>query len=328
MSEVDQPQKDETRARKKEEFNLASRFINAANRKLDQITLRDTNFQLDKAESKVLMEVNNTGLLEGAAAGILSFIVLRRIRSGFLHRLRQQTATNSPVPYARKSPFQQQKPPLQAAEPSADQPLGTIAEGVLNRRSSAGSGTVFNVLSWMIDFTVSFYIAVYVSLRNPDKILQKVSAIPLIEGRSRVAEELCPEFMRELRSIQEDRDSGALNSIQSNALQNPQTPILKALLLFCHNCQRRATYEKLLRQERGLAPDAAVSIPSPGVPHNEIPTAINPIGNNTAWGDEPQGPDFYDPSLDNAEAANNNEWTESFVTDQEDQAKNERGREK
>lgn len=345
MSKEGSPQNGGAAARKKEEFSLAMRFINAANRKLDQLTMRgeSTNFKLEKAETKLLMEINNTGLLQGAAAGILTFVVLRRIRAGFLRRLEQQVAgkthnpSGTPPHAAHKSPFQQQKPPVgsagvdHTAATAAEQQMASIAQGVRNRRTSQGAGgTIFNIMSWLIDGTVSFYVAVAVSLRNPDEILLKVAELPLMEGRSRIADELCPEFVQELRSIQEDshKSDGTLNAIQKEALQNPQTASLKALLRFCHNCQQRAAYEKLLRQENGLGPDAPVAIPSPGVPHNEIPTKSK----SAAWGDDeqpaPQETDFYGPGPDeNSNAStNDDDWADAFVADQEEQQKEEERR--
>jgi hypothetical protein len=117
-----------------------------------------------------------------------------------------------------------------------------------------------------------------------------------------------------------------MNTLQTEALQNPQTPLLKAFLRFCHNCNQRAAYEDMLRREQGLAPSDPVSIPPPGVPSNTIPKDM--MGHpGSVWGeDSSELDDFDDSHSDNnhTHTAQKDDWTESFVTDQEDQAKREK----
>jgi len=284
-------------ARKKEEYNLSLRFMNALQRKMEQIQMRqrdgDTSLtgmlELGEAERTKLLEINNRGVLEGSVAGVLSFIFLRRMRAGFLRRMMKQEAKapgapppppptmgtpggTSAVPHAPKSPFQQQKPPTGTTSSSPPPSPGAeipspqkVAQAYKESRTSGISGTFFNLLGFAIDATVSFYIAVFVSIRNPGKIMNEIAKIPLIEGRSRVSDEFCPEFLHELQEMQKDvlEDN---NAMQADALKNPESVALKGLLEFCHNCKQRAAYENQLRQQLGLSDSDPVSIPPPGVP--------------------------------------------------------------
>jgi hypothetical protein len=333
MGDTSDASSDEKVARQREELNLTRRFVKAVERKLDQINVRgdSAEFKLEKEEMKAIMEINNSGLLEGAIAGIVSFLVLRRIRSGLLQRLQKQTSGSAGPRHAPKSPFQQ-KPITSTIDPSKgamEQKIESLPENVLNRRSRGPSGAAYGIISWMVDLTVSFYVAVYVSVRNPNQLLHQVADLPLMEGRSKIVSELCPDFLAELREMQrEGGDDREMNSLQNEALQNPQTPLLKAFLRFCHNCNQRAAYENMLRREQGLAPNDPVSIPPPGVPSNTIPNDM--MGHpGSVWGeDSPALGDFDDSNCTDSNHTDQDDWTESFVTDQEDQTKREKENQK
>lgn len=354
----------DTAARKREEYNLSLRFMNALQRKMEQIQMRqragDSSLtgilELGEAERKKLLEINNRGVLEGTVAGVLSFFLLRRIRAGFLRRmLRQQEAhptTGAPpptmgtpggtpvVPHAPKSPFQQQKPPTGSASSSPPPSAGAeipspqrVATAYKESRTSGMSGAFFNFLGFAIDATVSFYIAVFVSIRNPGKIMNELAKIPLIEGRSRVSDEFCPEFLHELKEMQKDVLENN-DAMQADALKNPESVALKGLLEFCHNCKQRAAYEKQLRQQLGLSDSDPVSIPPPGVPVTATSDpALSPnfayddsdsSDNNQGFydaGENNNSNNFYDPSREEKD-----QWADPFVTDQEEQAKRDRER--
>lgn len=357
MSDDNMSRKEDSVAREREELNLGLRFIKAAERKLKQLTLRDNpNFSLNKAERKILMDINNSGLLEGAAAGILTFVALRSLRSGLLQRLRQAQAAggNPAMPpngrHAPKSPFQQyHKPPAgPSAEPpkTAEQLLtsGGIAEGARSGRTGGPGGALLSLLSFLVDGTLSLFVAASVSLRRPNQLMEKIAEIPLVEGHSGISDELCPEFLRELRLMHEEESAGgdgaALRALRREALRNPQTPPLQSLLAFCHNCQRRAVYERQLRLEAGLALDAPVPIPPPGVPRAiALPADFGDLGGGSggggdngdgaAWGDaegEAGMDSFYGPDsrqIGGGNSSNNgngdgDDWADSFPTDLED----------
>ena len=356
--------------RTKQEYALSLRFMNAVQRKLDQIQMRQSEplsaetgptnlsgLSLGEAERRKLLEINNRNLLEGVVAGAVSFMVLRRIRSGLMHRMinaknaamESHTPTGaaptgmpgSSLPHAPKSPFQQIKKPPDGAtaegassttsSSTATPPPGgggagglpsqeQLAQDFADKRTKGISGTLFSVFGLLIDGAVSFYIAVFVSIRNPGEIINELAKLPLIEGRSRVAEEFCPEFLHELQAVQKEVLE-TNNTVEAEVLQNPQSLTLKGLLQFCHNCQLRAAYEQQLRQQLGLSNSDPVSIPSPGVPET-TDTPLFPdfaAGSMSESGGESAN-DFYDPRDEE------NDWADPFVTDQEEQSKNERDR--
>jgi len=84
--------KSEGKARKEQELQLTQRFIAVFQRRLDLLrTTMDTDsFKLEPAERKILLEINNFGLMEGVIAGGMTLFVLRRLRSNFLRRIQQQ----------------------------------------------------------------------------------------------------------------------------------------------------------------------------------------------------------------------------------------------
>lgn len=340
--------------RRKEEYNIALRFMNAIQRKMEQIQMRQrqeassggtrmSGFELGEAERKKLYEINNKGLLEGTVAGVLSFILLRRIRSGFMRpRMHQPhppaaaTPGATPHHHAPKSPFQQVKPPSTTnGTPPSQPPPGLEAPSVsqlaqgMHQQQRTGSSTgekIFRFFSFSLDAIVSFYVAVFVSVRNPGEIMKSMADLPLLEGRSRVSDEFCPEFLHELQAIQKDEALG-----QSDAFRHPSTPPLQALLKFCHNCRERAAYEQQLRQQLGLPPDAPVSIPPPGVPNMGTSSSSDDADLLSGWkddtedngGDQHDPTDFYDPSQE-TRRSDGNDWADPFVTDQEEQAKKDR----
>jgi hypothetical protein len=79
--------------------------------------------------------------------------------------------------------------------------------------------------------------------------------IPLVEGRSHVADEMCDDFVNFFEKLH------AKETCERRSNDN-----LKQIYTFVRNCQRRRAYETKLRKERGLKDDQAVAIPVPGVP--------------------------------------------------------------
>jgi hypothetical protein len=110
-------------------------------------------------------------------------------------------------------------------------------------------------------------------------------------------------------------NSNSINmSLRQEALQNPQTPMLKAFLRFCHNCHQRAAYEQLLRRQQGLNDNAPVSIPLPGVPHNVIPQQDSAM-------DDFCTDEYMDTSNMDSQG---DDWSDSsLVMDQEEQRQRE-----
>jgi len=109
------------------------------------------------------------------------------------------------------------------------------------------------VLAWAMGIVV----ARWVILDETHRMVEQISKVPLLPDRSRVAETVCPDFVKEVQCMQQEED---------NVLEDPKFPHLVALLEFGKNCQRRARYERRLRRQRGLKDSDAVPIPPPGVP--------------------------------------------------------------
>ena len=335
------------------EANIAQRFVKAMEIRLKQLEVTSAqDFKLSPPERKVLMDVVTANLLEGAVAGIFTFVVLRRLHMEYFKHLKRgyaadQTTTTTAssfrrpnVPNAFNSPYQQI--PVNPQPP----PTNSITNAMEN--STGSSNGPFGSAKWVVyattmvfDGIVSMYVAIFVSTRNPEKFLAQVSDLPLMEGESVVSKELCPILLNELRTIHADLAHGSnSNTMKSpipttrslpkisdknkvivrDAMANPQTPILQCFLNFCNNCRRRAAYEQILREERG-SNDAVISIPPPGVPPtfditNDI--ALSTTDSNTPLSTTDDM--FNDSNFDDDTTTNStsSDWTEPFVTDQED----------
>jgi len=275
---ADRRQHQEQRARRQqEEMRIAQRFMNVFQNKLDEIRIRmtsqdpDAKFNLEEGERKILLSINNLGLKEGVACGLLSLLFLRKVRSTFLKRIvaqqrkqqrqqqQQQNADGSGPAQTYSSPFQQQQQGQQflagGCRPTPSQQL----DYAIHQRQRPFS--FINVFGWFLDIAVSFSVAATTSLIFTDRkqILNNLSSIPLVEGRSRVADEFCPAVVAEAKSIRDE------NPFHKDMIDHPQSTTLKALMEFCTNCRRRSAMERRLRQEQGLGESEPVSIPTGGV---------------------------------------------------------------
>jgi hypothetical protein len=75
--------------RRKEELELVKAFWTLVQNRLENIQRRelvsrtagDSKFRLEDEERKILYEVNNFGLMPGAAAGLVTLFMLRRSKS-------------------------------------------------------------------------------------------------------------------------------------------------------------------------------------------------------------------------------------------------------
>jgi hypothetical protein len=267
----------------------------------------DSKFTLEDEERKILYEVNNFGLMPGAAAGLVALLMLRRIRvrTEMLRRIQKPPSANTGAPHVTNSPFQQGPPPggesYKKLQPSP----------------------FLRVFGWSLDLMSSFFVAAATSIMSTDHevIARKITTLPLVSGRSKVAAELCPpvlDFLRELRKDESTRD----------VLDGATTTNLKNILTFCQNCQRRAAYEDRLRLENGLPGGSRVSIPPPGVPVDYSgDSGTSMLGWNDGTNEDGAGGgyasgDFYDQSQEQTGAGiDNQEWADSMVSDREDDSR-------
>ena len=331
-------EQEDQRSRKVQELSLARKIMDVLGRKADELanstTVQQGNFKLQPAERLKLLEINNLGLTEGVAAGLLSLVALRRIRSSLLKRLwtnSQKSATHGPPqappstppppppnattnnPFRNNNPFQQQQnsqfsppPPLMPPPPSLNAP--------------PKQSTFMFLFGWFLDGLGAFSVMVTVSfmLTDVNKILGKLSTIPLTEGQSTIAREFCPDVVQSLRKIkQQDAEEAAI-------IKDPQTKQLQAVLEFAENCQRRAAFEKQLRRDKGVGRHYPVDVPPPGVPVDFALDASLDGGDDHDDDDDDDDTkkqvgndvfDFYEPQQQNAD------WADGFTTDREDDKK-------
>jgi hypothetical protein len=336
--------RDDARSRK-EELELVKDFWTVVQKHLETIQRRESpttngssgskedsrGFTLEDEERKILYEINNFGILPAAAAGLTTLFVLRNIRPAMLRRFRgKKPPTNTgggggSSPHVTNSPFQQGPPPG-----------GGGGNGNGGDYKQLQPSLFLRTFGWSMDLISSFMVAVGASIMTTDHevIAGKITTLPLVSGRGRVAEELCPPVLNFLQEIRRDEST-------REVLENASSTNLKQILAFCQNCQRRGAYENRLRQEKGLASDAPVSIPPPGVPvddnNGDSDTSLlagwieqddvnQQDGTNSAAGGFAND-DFYDPSQEQSKgneygngggtADNHQDWADSMVSDRE-----------
>jgi hypothetical protein len=322
--------------RLKEEYKLTQRFLGSFQRRLEEIqrdkdALGDlSTFQLNDSERDLLYRLNSLGLKEGAFAGIVTLVGLRRVRASFLRRIfrerermsastqPQPPPSQSPLvpPHALNSPFNSG---VNAIPPSSP----TKLDGCIRTRSRPFS--IANLFGWALDSAVAFSIAATTSLIFADrqKVLSTLAQIPLVQGTSRVSKELCPGILRELEGVRKE------SAASRDMVDHPQSPPLAAFVEFAKNCQIRDSFERQFRRANGMSDDEAVSIPPPG-----LPGAFQEAG--YSWSDEPssssqplQVKDDEDsfPTDDIDGFMDQGDWADDFATDQETQQnENKKGR--
>ena len=121
--------------------------------------------------------------------------------------------------------------------------------------------TLSNALSIPIDILLSLLVGSSAALFLTDEVKMRndLANIPLVEGRSLVSDELCPDFIKEYHSKPR-------NTLENSSKSDQMA--LRAIKTFVHNCEERdrlVTYrQKLLSMDRS---DAS-NIPTPGVLHH------------------------------------------------------------
>jgi hypothetical protein len=244
------------------------------------------------AEKRMLQKMNNNGMVYGLACGVLTFGLLRsgpRLMQRYLNRrLMNQRGGGSTSKTVGGYTFDQ----------SSATTGGIGASGGASKGFSKPGGIVLRTLKLGLDLTVSLFIAAYGSLVFVDrkKLMDDMSKIPLVEGRSLVSDKLCDEFVDVYRRI--PKKTWEKYQGKSDALD--------AIGGFVKNCLRREIVErKILEKRRGFGmhqegeddgtlmmgtngnePKRSqrwkrhVSIPSPGV-SPDIPVRIEWIDNQS-----------------------------------------------
>lgn len=221
------------------------------------------------AEMSLLPNAWDMGLPQGLAAGILSLAFFTRGYSIILARDRG----TSPFNAAPRTP---------------------------------GSSAALKLALYTFSLTISFanMFLVSVSFQDKEKILSRLAAAPLVEGRSVLADSFCNDLSKEYRRIH-----------SPEYWKTVQAPFLRHMGDFVHNCDLRRSFEAKLRKERGLAPGDPVSVPPPGVPTTPIDYSASEeedsLESEFSFGQDEEtiiGDDWIDAFVTDQEDSNNKEW--------------------
>ena len=316
-----------SKERKAEELSLARKIMDVLSRKADELAQGGSEatqkFRLEPAERQILLEINNFGMASAIGAGVLSLIALRRIRYSMLRRLYGNKPSgppgqppshhpSAPPPTYGNNPFQSNNPFSQSGSQFHSPPPPFTSPSSASNNSTIKQGTVSFLFGWAMDLAGAFAVTVTTSMLLTDmgQILEKLSKIPLTEGRSTVAREFCPDVVQTLKDIQQN-DSAAASVIDS-----AQTLQLQAVIQFAENCKRRAAFEKTLRKEKGVGPSYPVQVPLGGVPPDyPITSDTDEEEDDRDRNDDHRSGfegDFYEPPTEGFDA-----WADDFTNDRE-----------
>lgn len=308
---------------RKAESAVAGRFMRSFQAKFDALEHR-TDFTMGKEETRIRWDINHLGLFEGAAAGIITVALLRGTRSIFMGRL-MQPKKQSQQGSAPSSKFHVQNNPFQQ---ESSKPSTTVYS-----KGGAGSQILSaDLFGWtsQLDLMVGLTVAASTALFFTDQRSNtaRLSIIPLASGKSAISEQFCPAALNTYKEIMLQHQT--VRPGEARYMRGPKkSPTLQDLLVFTENCQRRAVYEKQLRQdyrrlvdETHLRQDLAVlrqrgdhtyvEIPPPGVPNSSVHN--NNILDELLWDSGPVemtsimtgGGDFYDSQGKSFSTGDNN----------------------
>jgi len=194
------------------------------------------------AEKSMLQRMNNNGMVYGIACGLFAFGLLRSgpsLMQRYLNRSRLRGGGSSSGGGGNNA----------VGGYTFDRP--TAGTGVDSSSSGSGSGSIrkggffLKTLKLGLDLALSLVISAYGSLLFVDrkKLMDDMSKIPLVEGRSLVSDELCDEFVNVYRIIPK----------QTWDKYQGKSDALDAIGGFVKNCIRREIVEKeLLDKRRGF----------------------------------------------------------------------------
>jgi len=272
------------------------------------------------AEKARLTTINNNGMGWGIAAGLGTFVFFRRgprwistylMKRG--HRVGQGGGGVGPT----GGPTAGSGYKFEASTSVSPFQSGKNQGGSAGFQNPRKPSLILRGLKLCLDLFVSTTVALYSSAVFTDKkkLVGDVADLPLVEGRSLLADELCGDFSREYRAIPQE----------VWAKHRGETPILNAIEEFVINCKRREMFEKQIKAERGIQVGGAgdhVIIPPPGVPRDSVITIEDVLAGDSSEADEEETVagrkempvDFLDDSLEwNGQSENNNgnmaEWT-------------------
>jgi len=245
---------------------------------------------LYQAEKAMLQELNNNGFGKGLMCGVGTFLFLR---SG-PRLLRRYIAKNS-KPITAHPVRNSGNSNVNVGGYSFDKTSGRMGMEMPGNSAEMipQSGLFFRTIKFGLDVVGSVYMALFASayFTNKKKLLNDMSQIPLVEGKSLLSDELCDDFIDVYRGIPK-RTWEKYEGLELNG-EGDGVEALTAIGIFVKNClKRQAKENEILEEHRAFGimeaesdtTDGAVvrkdnhpAIPSPGV-SPDTPFAIE-------WGD-------------------------------------------
>jgi hypothetical protein len=334
----------EEMSHRKEEMELFARFREIAMTKFQQLARQSeetgTKLKMGEEEQKIIYRNNGVGLKEGVAAGIVSFVVLRRgpiYMARYLQKraMQQQQAQAQAQQHAAtgaKPPPQSGMNATKVPPPRGDGSYQLSTPNVANANNPfqrvqnpegppLAKGSIVRRSIWFaFDGLLSLMVAASVSMTytDADKFRNELVEIPLVPGRSLVSDALCDDITAELLKVQQEDLPVYLRLQQtlkhhadsdSETSQNLSASYLESIKHFSEHCQRRRAMEKSIRQMDGLDKRDPVEIPSPGVPRDGPRLVTLTDGHQIEVNNE-------DVDFD-ALGQGEDQWVSDFVTDQE-----------
>ena len=362
-----------------EDLDLFSRFQKAAVDRLDAMANMaedsDTSWKMGESERELVRQLTGAGVKEGLVGAVATFVLLRRgpiLLSRYLHhrqtiRMQQQqqqmgnmgpTPTPPPTPPPPSSgSFQLSKPPNvgSANNPFQQSKLPTGAPQQQHQyewKNPRPRSIVFRTAWFCVDVTMSLLAGASISIAytDTDRIRRQIVEMPLLEGRSLVADAFCDSIELELNNIrreghpayqrltkQRQQEQDEYSSSSASVLEvvpsagrrysrrgddavdiggTPVGPYLQDILTAVEHCQRRRYVEHEIRMDHGWNKSHPVEIPPPGVPRNGPRLALenSEDASNESASSAPE-------NWDNSSTTDFDDPTQ-FVTDQEEQMRN------
>jgi hypothetical protein len=259
--------------RRNEDMALFQRFRTVATAKLERMTSQvektDNPYQLGEEEKQILTQMHGMGLKEGVAAGVVTFLILRKgpifIGRYLMKRNPMNATTTTTATPGSSGGYQLSNPTAVAKNPF---------QQAANPQFPRSRNRFFRAIWFTFDATLSLMMAANVSMQYTDTSMmrQKISEIPLVPGKSMISDALCKELSAELQKVIAEKDPSYKRLLRESkqGLENksPFAFYMQGITSFCENCERRAYREQELRQEQGLSSMEQVEIPAPGVPRD------------------------------------------------------------
>lgn len=270
-----------------------------------------TKYEMGEEERKIIRNLQGMGLAQGVAAGLLSFIFLRRgpvYMARWLQRRQQNAGRKPTTPTSGGDVYRLTNP---------NNPNTTIHTNNANTNTNpfqqaqnrgrfetpfprSRSHWFVRGVWFVFDCTLSLMMAASVSAAytDVDQIRDQLLELPLVKGRSLVSDALCDDIVRELAAIRKEnspayqrlardvRDQQKQRRNNSKSRQswsltesdsNPLAQYLESIDTFAQNCQRRRYAEQQIREQSGWASSSATSMTSSSSSSSSMQQQLPPV---------------------------------------------------